>query len=352
MLVSPRSRGTNTPLKIYQYLRSGKPIVATRLLTHTQVLERRHGDPDRRDAAGVRRRHPRRRSTIRARAAAIGAPRARSWPRRSTATRRISSARGRPAPRCCRRAAAGAVVEGRRVSRSRRPRSLQLHRLRRPGDGADVRRPPVRRADRRAGRRRAGARARQHGRARSRTGTMLDVGTGTGRAALLLARGGARVTGVDASEEMLADRAPARGRAARQGARSSAATRTRSTFADRSFDVVVSLRVLMHTPRLAALRRRAVPRRRSAGDRRLSVGDERRAARVAGAAGCCTRVGVRTEPYRVFTAPRDRRRVRPQRLPDPLGAPAVRPADRAAQGDRIAPVHAVVRSTCSTAPAC
>ena len=38
VVVSPRSRGTNTPLKIYQYLRSGKPIVATRLLTHTQVL--------------------------------------------------------------------------------------------------------------------------------------------------------------------------------------------------------------------------------------------------------------------------------------------------------------------------
>jgi len=38
VLVSPRSRGTNTPLKLYQYLRSGKPIVATRLLTHTQVL--------------------------------------------------------------------------------------------------------------------------------------------------------------------------------------------------------------------------------------------------------------------------------------------------------------------------
>lgn len=37
-LVSPRSSGTNTPLKIYQYLRSGRPIVATRLLTHTQVL--------------------------------------------------------------------------------------------------------------------------------------------------------------------------------------------------------------------------------------------------------------------------------------------------------------------------
>jgi glycosyltransferase involved in cell wall biosynthesis len=38
LLVSPRSSGTNTPLKIYQYLRSGRAIVATRLLTHTQVL--------------------------------------------------------------------------------------------------------------------------------------------------------------------------------------------------------------------------------------------------------------------------------------------------------------------------
>lgn len=38
ILVSPRSRGTNTPLKLYQYLRSGRVIVATRLRTHTQVL--------------------------------------------------------------------------------------------------------------------------------------------------------------------------------------------------------------------------------------------------------------------------------------------------------------------------
>lgn len=37
-LVSPRLSGTNTPLKIYSYLRSGKPIVATNLWTHTQVL--------------------------------------------------------------------------------------------------------------------------------------------------------------------------------------------------------------------------------------------------------------------------------------------------------------------------
>ena len=39
MLVSPRTSGTNTPLKIYSYLRSGRPIVATDLRTHTQVLD-------------------------------------------------------------------------------------------------------------------------------------------------------------------------------------------------------------------------------------------------------------------------------------------------------------------------
>lgn len=38
VLVSPRITGTNTPLKIYSYLRSGVPIVATRVLSHTQVL--------------------------------------------------------------------------------------------------------------------------------------------------------------------------------------------------------------------------------------------------------------------------------------------------------------------------
>ena len=38
-LVSPRTSGTNTPLKIYSFLKSGKPLVATRLWTHTQVLD-------------------------------------------------------------------------------------------------------------------------------------------------------------------------------------------------------------------------------------------------------------------------------------------------------------------------
>ena len=38
ILMSPRISGTNTPLKIYSYLRSGVPIVATKIRSHTQVL--------------------------------------------------------------------------------------------------------------------------------------------------------------------------------------------------------------------------------------------------------------------------------------------------------------------------
>lgn len=37
-LVSPRKEGVNTPLKIYTYMQAGVPIVATRILSHTQVL--------------------------------------------------------------------------------------------------------------------------------------------------------------------------------------------------------------------------------------------------------------------------------------------------------------------------
>jgi glycosyltransferase involved in cell wall biosynthesis len=39
ILVSPRIQGNNTPMKIYSYLDSGKPVLATRLPTHTQVLD-------------------------------------------------------------------------------------------------------------------------------------------------------------------------------------------------------------------------------------------------------------------------------------------------------------------------
>ncbi|MDR0993974.1 MAG: glycosyltransferase family 4 protein [Verrucomicrobiota bacterium] len=38
ILVSPRTQGVNTPMKIYSYLDAGKPTLATRLPTHTQVL--------------------------------------------------------------------------------------------------------------------------------------------------------------------------------------------------------------------------------------------------------------------------------------------------------------------------
>ena len=38
VLVSPRTRGTNTPFKVYTYMAAGKPIVATRIPTHTQLL--------------------------------------------------------------------------------------------------------------------------------------------------------------------------------------------------------------------------------------------------------------------------------------------------------------------------
>lgn len=39
VLVSPRRTGANTPFKVYTYLASGKPLVATRIATHTQLLD-------------------------------------------------------------------------------------------------------------------------------------------------------------------------------------------------------------------------------------------------------------------------------------------------------------------------
>lgn len=77
--------------------------------------------------------------------------------------------------------------------------------------------------------------------------TILDVGTGTGRAALALARAGAVVTGIDASEQMLA--------VARRAADERKLSATFQVgdahaipFGDRQFECAVSLRVIMHTP--------------------------------------------------------------------------------------------------------
>jgi len=39
IVVSPRLKGENTPFKLYSYLASGKPILATHIVSHTQVLK-------------------------------------------------------------------------------------------------------------------------------------------------------------------------------------------------------------------------------------------------------------------------------------------------------------------------
>ena len=39
IVASPRTQGRNTPMKVYSYLDSGSPLIATRLPTHTQVLD-------------------------------------------------------------------------------------------------------------------------------------------------------------------------------------------------------------------------------------------------------------------------------------------------------------------------
>ena len=129
--------------------------------------------------------------------------------------------------------------------------------------------------------------------------TVLDVGTGTGRAAIALARRGAVVTGVDASAEMLA---VARRTAETAGVNVAFAQDDahRLGFGNEQFDAVICLRVLMHTP-----------------DWRKSLGELCRVARsrvvfdypaLASAAvleSVTRRVahaaGVRTEAYRVFS---------------------------------------------------
>ena len=76
---------------------------------------------------------------------------------------------------------------------------------------------------------------------------VLDVATGTGRAALALAKRGAIVTGIDASREMLT---VARTRAADAGLSIEFAEGDAHAlaFPDREFDAVVCLRMLMHVP--------------------------------------------------------------------------------------------------------
>ena len=132
-----------------------------------------------------------------------------------------------------------------------------------------------------------------------RNRVILDVGAGTGRAALLLARGGAIVTAVDASSEMLA---VARRRAAEEGAdvQFLVGDAHALDFPDRSFDVALSLRVIMHTPEW----RQCITELCRVAERLVIVDYpslhsfaalESIGRRMAHA------VGIETEPYRVFT---------------------------------------------------
>jgi SAM-dependent methyltransferase len=129
--------------------------------------------------------------------------------------------------------------------------------------------------------------------------TVLDVGTGTGRAAIALARRGAIVTGVDASNQMLE---VARRRASEADVNVTFAEGDAHglMFDDRSFDAVVCVRVLMHTPdwrrSLGELCR--VARNRVVFDypALTSAAALQAAARHAAAAA-----GAQVEAYRVFS---------------------------------------------------
>jgi ubiquinone/menaquinone biosynthesis C-methylase UbiE len=128
--------------------------------------------------------------------------------------------------------------------------------------------------------------------------SVLDVGTGTGRAALVLAGRGAVVTGLDASNAMLRV-ATERAAAADLTVHFVTGDAHALQFVDRAFDAVVCFRVLMHTPEwrtcLGELCR--VARERVVFDYPSSSSV---AALQAGSRRAALSVGARTEAYRVF----------------------------------------------------
>ena len=128
---------------------------------------------------------------------------------------------------------------------------------------------------------------------------ILDVGTGTGRVALLLAHGAARVTAIDASEEMLAI-ARRRAEAEYVKVRFERGDAHALDFPDRGFDVVVSFRLLMHAPDW----RRCLAEMCRVSDRLVIIdypSSTSAAAIESGLRRVAGSLGMRTESYRVFS---------------------------------------------------
>ncbi len=296
VLVSPRSTGTNTPLKIYQYLRSGRPIVATRLLTHTQVLDDDVAiltAPTPEGFAGgilAAIAEPARARDIGCRARQLAETKysVRGVPGAHAAGLRAPRARARAADRR-RRRVSGAAPSPDHYSYSVYADPAMAEAFDTMRFGGPIGRLLAESQERVI----ASFLAPLTGR------TILDVGTGTGRAALALAVRGAAVTGVDASAEMLAV-AERRAKSAGIAVTFARGDAHGLEFPPQSFDAVTCLRVLMHTP-----------------DWRRSLGELCRVARErvvfdypalssAAALQAVTRhvahaLGARVEAYRVFS---------------------------------------------------
>lgn len=130
--------------------------------------------------------------------------------------------------------------------------------------------------------------------------SIADIGTGTGRAALALAKTGADVVGVDASAEMLAV-AERRAREAGLVVRFERGDAHALPLADRSVDAAVCLRVLMHTPdwRVCLGELCRISRARIVFDFPAAASA---AAVQAGFRRLAHGAGFKTEPYRVMRA--------------------------------------------------
>ena len=128
---------------------------------------------------------------------------------------------------------------------------------------------------------------------------VLDIGTGTGRAAIALAKRGARVTGIDASGEMLS---VARRRVAQDGVSVHFAEGDvhALSFPERAFDAVVCFRVLMHVPDW----RKAIAEVCRVAQHRVVLDYPAMASTAALQAGwrrAARRLGRPVEAYRVFS---------------------------------------------------